>query len=320
MNQTDYTLIEDECGRHPHLAAILKQAKDLPAMATAVVHPTEQHSLRGALASAEYGLIDPILVGPEFRIRATAEEHDLDISQVQVIDTEHSHASAAIAVELCRTRKAGALMKGALETNELLSAVLNPTDGIRGEFRISHVWVMDIPTYHKALIVTDAAINIQPTLAIKRAILINAIQMAKALGLEHPKVAILAAVEMVNPEMPSTIDAAALCKMADRHQLLDGAIVDGPLAFDNAISLEAAITKNIQSPVSGDADILLAPDLEAANILGKQLLYLANAKAAGVVLGARQPIILTSRSETLFGRLTSCALARLIDHQALPGK
>ena len=318
MNNEDQATIEHECKKHPYLAEILKKAQSLPAMSTAIIHPVEHHSLSGAMAAAEFGLISPVLIGPESKIRSTAEEFDIDISQVELVDTEHSHASAAKAVELCRSMHVNALMKGALETNELLSAVLNPQQGIRGEFRISHVWVMDIPTYHKALIVTDAAINIQPPLAIKRAILINAIQMAKALGLEHPKVAILAAVEKVNPEMPSTIDAAALCKMADRHQLLDGAIVDGPLAFDNAISLEAAVTKNIQSPVAGDADVLLAPDLEAANILGKQLLYLANAKAAGVVLGARQPIILTSRSETLFGRLTSCALARLIDQRSLP--
>lgn len=318
MNQNDSNLIHSECDKHPHLASILKQAQALPAMPTAIIHPTEKYSLSGAMAAAEYGLIEPVLVGPEGKIRSAAAEHDIDISQATVVDTEHSHASAAKAVELCKAMKVNALMKGALETNELLSAVLNPQSGIRGEFRISHVWVMDIPTYHKALIVTDAAINIEPPLAVKRSILINAIQMAKALGLEHPKVAILAAVEKVNPEMPSTVDAAALCKMADRHQLIDGAIVDGPLAFDNAISLESATTKNIQSPVAGDADVLLAPDLEAANILGKQLLYLANAKAAGVVLGARQPIILTSRSETLFGRLTSCALARLIDQRSFP--
>lgn len=318
MKLADSNLINAECDKHPHLASILRQAQALPTMPTAVIHPTEKYSLSGAMAAAEFDLIEPVLVGPESKIRATAEEHDIDISQVKVVNTEHSHASAAKAVELCRSMQVKALMKGALETNELLSAVLNPQQGIRGEFRISHVWVMDIPTYHKALIVTDAAINIEPPLAVKRSILINAIQMAKALGIEHPKVAILAAVEKVNPEMPSTVDAAALCKMADRHQLIDGAIVDGPLAFDNAISLEAAVTKNIQSPVAGDADVLLAPDLEAANILGKQLLYLANAKAAGIVLGARQPVILTSRSETLFGRLTSCALARLIDHQSFP--
>ena len=274
MNNEDQATIEHECKKHPYLAEILKKAQSLPAMSTAIIHPVEHHSLSGAMAAAEFGLISPVLIGPESKIRSTAEEFDIDISQVELVDTEHSHASAAKAVELCRSMHVNALMKGALETNELLSAVLNPQQGIRGEFRISHVWVMDIPTYHKALIVTDAAINIQPPLAIKRAILINAIQMAKALGLE--------------------------------------------LAFDNAISLEAAVTKNIQSPVAGDADVLLAPDLEAANILGKQLLYLANAKAAGVVLGARQPIILTSRSETLFGRLPSCALARLIDQRSFP--
>lgn len=311
MNTNERDLVLRETELHPHLGALLRAAQALPAMPVAVVHPVEKHSLSGAMAAAEYGLINPILVGSEFRIRDTAEEHGIDLHGIEIINTEHSHASAESAVALARAGRVQALMKGALETDELLHAVLHKENGIRSEQRLSHVFALDIATYPKLLLITDAAININPDLNTKRSILINAIDLAHALGINTPKVAILAAVEMVKAEMPSTIDAAALCKMADRGQI-KGALLDGPLAFDNAINLEAAQTKGIASPVAGDADILLAPDLEAANILAKQMIYLGNAQAAGILLGARLPVILTSRAETLFGRLLSCALGRML--------
>jgi phosphotransacetylase len=258
-------------------------------------------------------LIIPILVGPTAKIEAIAKLGGIDLGATEIVDAPHSHGSAVKAVELVREGRAELLMKGSLHTDELLSAVVARDAGLRTGRRISHVFIMDVPTYHKVLIVTDAAINISPTLEDKVDICQNAIDLAISLGLEQPKVAILAAVETVTSKMPSTIDAAALCKMADRGQITGG-ILDGPLAFDNAISKRAAEIKGIQSAVSGDPDILLVPDLEAGNMLAKQLSLLANAEGAGLVLGARVPIILTSRSDTVRSRIASCAVAMLAAH------
>ena len=270
-------------------------------------------ALSGAVEAAELGLIVPILVGPLAKIRATAETAGIDLGRFRLVDASHSHASAAKAVELIRDGSAQVLMKGSLHTDELMSAIVARDGGLRTGRRISHAFIMDVPTYHKVLIVTDAAINIAPALEDKVDICQNAIDLATALGRERPKVAILAAVETVTSKMPATLDAAALCKMAERGQITGG-ILDGPLAFDNAISKEAAVTKGIRSDVSGDPDILLAPDLEAGNILAKQLSYLAKADSAGMVLGARVPVILTSRADTVRSRIASCAVAMLVAH------
>ena len=293
---------------HNQLEFFIEEAVKARAVRTAVVHPVEHNGLMGAVEAAERGLIEPILVGPEAKIRATADKFQLNIDGYELIDVEHSHAAAERSVSLIREARAETLMKGDLGTSELLSAVIHKTLGIRTERRQSHIFVLDVPNYHKPLMITDAAINVTPDLLVKRDILQNSIDFCHALGINEPKVAILAAVEKVKPSMQSTIDAAALCKMSDRGQIT-GAILDGPLAFDNAISLQAAIDKHITSPVSGDADILLAPDLESANMLAKQLIYLANAKSAGIALGARAPIILNSRSDGTLARLASCALA-----------
>jgi phosphotransacetylase len=258
-------------------------------------------------------LIIPTLVGPENKIRAVAEEQNLNINDFELINTEHSHAAAEIACEIVKRGEAEALMKGHLGTAELLRAVVHKIKGIRTERRLSHVFVFDIPNYHKPLIITDAAINIVPDLYCKADITQNAIDFCHALGVDVPKLAILSAVEKVKPNIQSTIDAAALCKMSDRGQITGG-LLDGPLAFDNAISQQAAIDKHIVSDVSGDADILLAPDLEAANMIAKQLIYLANAKSAGIALGAKVPIILTSRADKTLARLASCALASHMVH------
>ena len=266
-------------------------------MPTAVAHPCEESALAAAVEAAAKGLIVPILVGPAAKIPELAKEKGIDIGRAQIVDAPHSHGSAAKAVELVREGKAELLMKGSLHTDELLGAVVARETGLRTGRRLSHVFIMDIPTYHKVLIVTDGAINIAPALEDKMDICQNAIDLAISLGVERPKVAILAAVETVTSKMPATLDAAALCKMAERKQIT-GAVVDGPLAFDNAISKEAARIKGIMSPVAGDPDILLAPDLEAGNILAKQLSFLAKADSAGLVLGARVPIILTSRADT----------------------
>jgi phosphotransacetylase len=292
---------------------LLERCRSLQPVPTAVAHPCEASALSGAFEAAKLGLIVPILVGPAARIGATAASAGIDISKLRVIDTEHSHASAAAAVELVRSGEAELLMKGSLHTDELMGAVVSREAGLRTERRISHVFVMDVPTYHKVLLVTDGAINIAPTLEDKVDICQNAIDLARALGRETPKVAILAAVETVTTKMPATIDAAALCKMAERGQIT-GAILDGPLAFDNAISKEAARTKGIKSEVAGDPDILLAPDLESGNILAKQLTFLANADSAGLVLGARVPIILTSRADSVRSRIASCGVAMLAAH------
>jgi len=287
---------------------LIDHVKDWPKIPTAVCHPCSKEALEGALDAAETDLIEPILVGPEAKIRAMAEDLKLDLGPYRLVDALHSHDAAAKAVALCRSGEAEALMKGSLHTDELMSAVVPSATGLRTERRISHVFAMDVPTYPRPLFITDAAVNIYPTLEEKVDILKNAIQLAHALGILQPKVALLSAMETVNPKIPATIDAAALCKMADRGQI-EGALIDGPLAFDNAVSKEAARIKGIVSPVAGEADILLVPDLEAGNMLAKQLTYLAKADSAGIVLGARVPIILTSRADSAEARLASCAVA-----------
>lgn len=292
---------------------LLARCKSLAAIPTAVAHPCESSALTGAIDAAKLGLIIPILVGPKNKIESTAKAAGIDISKFQVVDAAHSHASAVRAVELLREGRAELLMKGSLHTDELMGAVVARDGGLRTGRRISHVFVMDIPTYHKVLIITDGAINIAPTLEDKADICQNAIDLAIALGLKEPKVAILAAVETVNSKMAATIDAAALCKMAERGQI-NGAKLDGPLAFDNAISKQAAQTKGIVSDVAGDPDILLAPDLETGNMLAKQLTFLANADSAGLVLGAKVPIILTSRADSVRSRIASCGVAMLTAH------
>ena len=293
--------------RHERLRALLTRAAGTP-LVTAIAHPCDEIALRTAADAAAAGHIIPLLVGPEEKIRRIALEHKIDISSFRLEPAAHSHAAAARAVELVRTGAARLLMKGSLHTDELLHEVMRPETGLRTGRRLSHVYVMDIPTYPRPLLVTDAAVNITPDLETKRSIVQNAIDLAHILGVATPRVALLAAVETINPAMQATLDAAALCKMAERGQIT-GAILDGPLAFDNAISAAAAAQKNITSPVSGLADILLVPDLEAGNILAKNLTYLANADAAGIVLGAAVPIILTSRADSERTRLASCALA-----------
>ena len=292
---------------------LIEACSQLEAVTTAVAHPCDEASLTAAVEAAEADLIRPVLVGPEAKIRDVAEQFGLDIRPYRLVDAPHSHAAAARAVEIVRAGEAEALMKGSLHTDELMAEVVRKDTGLRTERRISHVFIMDVPTYPKPLAVTDAAINIFPDLETKVDIVQNAIDMAQALGRERPKVAILSAVETVTPKIPSTIDAAALCKMAERGQIT-GALLDGPLAFDNAISKEAAAIKGIRSEVAGDPDILLVPDLEAGNMLAKQLSFLANADAAGIVLGARVPIILTSRADTVRARMASCAVAVLLAH------
>jgi phosphotransacetylase len=292
---------------------LLDRCSNLEAVPTAVAHPCEASALAGAMEAAGKGLIRPILVGPAARIRDVAEQAQVALGDVEIVDTPHSHESAAQAVQLVRAGRAELLMKGSLHTDELMAAVVSREAGLRTERRISHVFVMDVPTYHKTLIVTDAAINIAPTLEDKVDICQNAIDLVNSLGPARPKVAILAAVESVTSRMPATIDAAALCKMAERGQIT-GAVLDGPLAFDNAISKEAALTKGIRSEVAGDPDILLAPDLEAGNILAKQLSFLANADSAGLVLGAKVPIILTSRADSVRARIASCGVAMMAAH------
>jgi phosphate acetyltransferase len=292
---------------------VLERCKNLEPVPTAVVHPCEETALTGAIAAAANGLIVPILVGPAAKIQAIAAQHHIPLGKTRIVDAPHSHAAAAAAVDLVRRGEAELLMKGSLHTDELLGAVVGRDGGLRTGRRISHVFIMDVPSYHKVLLVTDGAINIAPTLEDKADICQNAIDLAIALGVDRPKVAILAAVETVTSKMPATLDAAALCKMAERGQITGGQL-DGPLAFDNAISREAAAIKGIQSAVGGDPDILLAPDLEAGNILAKQLTFLAYADSAGLVLGAKVPIILTSRADSVRARIASCAVAMLTAH------
>jgi len=296
---------------HEKYQRLLDFCKSLPPTPTAVAHPCDESSLRGAVDAAKLGLIAPILVGPRVRITELARRHDLDIGGLQIVDAAYSEESASKAVELVRAGKAEALMKGSLHTDELMAAVVRRETGLRTARRVSHCFVMDVPSYAETLIVTDAAVNIAPTLEDKIDIVQNAIDLAHALHFKEVRVAILSAMETVNPKVPSTIEAAALCKMADRGQITGG-ILDGPLALDNAISLESVKIKKIDSPVAGRANVLVVPDLEAGNMLAKSLSFLANADAAGIVLGARVPIILTSRADSVTTRLASCAVAALV--------
>jgi len=289
---------------------LLARTKEVPPITTAVAHPCDDAALTAVVEAARAGIIRPILVGPANRIRRAAKQAALDLDPYEIEDTPHSHASASRAVELVRLGRAEVLMKGSLHTDELMAEVVRKDTGLRTNRRVSHAFIMDVPTYHKVLTITDAAVNIFPTLDDKRDIVQNAIDFISAIGSERPKVAILSAVETVSSKMPSTIEAAALCKMADRGQI-EGAILDGPLAFDNAISAEAAQIKKITSPVAGDPDILVVPDLEAGNILVKNLTFLSRADAAGIVLGARVPVILTSRADNQRTRMASCAVAAL---------
>jgi len=301
----------------PQFEWLLSAAKGQAAVRTAVVHPCDPVSLGGALEAARLGLIVPVLVGPARKIAAATQTLDGALEAVEIVDVEHSHAAAAEACRLARSGAVAALMKGSLHTDELLEAVIDRDVGLRTDRRISHVFILDVPTYPRPLFLSDAAINIAPDLAIKKDIVQNAIDCAMALGVALPRAAILAAVETVHPRMPATIDAAALSKMADRGQIAGG-ILDGPLAFDNAISAEAAKAKGIVSPVAGQPDILIVPNIEAGNMLAKQLTYLANAQSAGIVMGARVPIMLTSRADGRLSRLASCAAAILVaQHQRL---
>lgn len=310
MNLPEVTISDREL-RYRHLLSIASGLSPIP---IAVAHPCDAESLRGPIQAAEAGLVDPILVGPESKIRAIAEELGLDLRGFRIVDVPHSHASAEAAVALCRDGGVEALMKGSLHTDELMSAVVSRAGGLRTERRISHVFLADVPTYPHPLMITDAAINIAPSLEVKMDIVQNAIDLGHVLSLAQPKVAILSAVETVTSKLKSTLDAAALCKMADRGQI-KGGLLDGPLAFDNAVSLVAAKTKGILSAVAGNADILVVPDLESGNMVAKQLEYLGNALMAGVVLGARVPIVLTSRADTAETRAASCAVAQLMAHR-----
>ncbi len=295
---------------------LIEATRSMKPLKTAVVHPVDEASLLGAAESAREELLEPVLVGPEAKIRQAAAAHNIDIAGFQIVPTEHSHAAAAQAVAMARSGEVEAIMKGALHTDELMHEVVASETGLRTSRRISHVFAIDAPAYPRALFITDAAVNIFPTLADKRDIVQNAIDLVTALGIVTPRVAILSAVETVSPDIKSTLDAAALCKMADRGQITGG-ILDGPLAFDNAVSFEAARTKGIVSPVAGQADILVVPDLEAGNMLAKQLVYLADAEMAGIVLGARVPIILTSRADNTVARLGSSAIALILARSRL---
>ncbi|MGE5452729.1 MAG: bifunctional enoyl-CoA hydratase/phosphate acetyltransferase [Acidobacteriota bacterium] len=297
--------------RNDVFGKLMRACEGLPPIACAVVHPCDHDSLVGAIEAAHQGLIEPILVGPPTKIRSVAEAAGVDISAYRLVAVEHSHAAAEVAVGLAKSGAAQVLMKGSLHTDELMTAVVAASSGLRTSRRVSHVFVMDVPAYPRMLLVTDAAINIAPGIRDKMDIVQNAIDLAHVLGVAQPKVAVLAAVETVNPDMPATIDAAMLCKMADRGQITGG-LVDGPLAFDNAVSVEAAQTKHIVSSVAGQADILMVPNLEAGNMVAKQLQYLAGADSAGIVLGARVPIVLTSRADSVRSRLASAAVSKLL--------
>ena len=319
IGYTDLATPEVIFRRTDVFARLIRSCEGKPPVICAVVHPCDHDSLLGPLEAAKRGIITPVLVGPEAKIREAALAAGADVSACRIVDAEHGRAAAERAVAMARAGEVEALMKGSLHTDELLSAVVPSATGIRTNRRISHVFVMDVPTYPRTLLVTDAAINIAPGLKEKVDIVQNAIDLARILGIAEPKVAILAAVETVNPDMPSTLEAASLCKMADRRQITGG-ILDGPLAFDNAVSEQAARTKKIDSPVAGRADILLVPDLEAGNMLAKQLQYLAGADAAGIVLGTRVPIVLTSRADSVRTRLASTAVMALVAHaRRVPG-
>jgi phosphate acetyltransferase len=300
-------------GSRPHAKyeRLIEVAGKHPPIGTAVVHPCDEVSLESAVEAARLGLLSPVLIGPSARLADVAARARLDIGGFEIVDSQHSHDSAAKGVELVRAGRAEALMKGSLHTDELMGAVVSRNTGIRTARRISHCFVMDVPSHPTAIVISDAAVNIAPTLEEKVDIVQNAIDLAHAMGVTDVRVAILSAMESVNPKVPSTVEAAALCKMADRGQIT-GALLDGPLALDNAISAEAAKIKNIVSPVAGQANVLIVPDLEAGNMLAKSLSFLADADAAGIVLGARVPIILTSRADSLLTRLASCAVAVLV--------
>jgi phosphotransacetylase len=310
MNPATGTTRTTGTGKYEQL---LERCRSLKPVPTAVAHPCEETALAGAIEAGQKGLIAPILVGPAAKIQEIAKKSGLDLGATPIVDAPHSHDAAAAAVALVRKGEAELLMKGSLHTDELLGAVVARETGLRTGRRISHVFIMDVPTYHKVLVVTDAAINIAPVLEDKADICQNAIDLAISLGVKQPKVAILAAVETINSKMPATLDAASLCKMADRGQI-KGGLLDGPLAFDNAISKDAARVKGIASEVAGDPDILLVPDLESGNMLAKQLSFLANADSAGLVLGAKVPIILTSRADSVRSRIASCGVAMLAAH------
>jgi len=310
MTSLPELLFEDKAARYQRLIGLSKGLDPIP---MAVVHPCDVESLGGALEARDAGLIVPVLIGPQEKICAVAAAQGFKLEGATIVDVPHSHEAAAMAVKMAREGQVLALMKGSLHTDELMSAVVKRDGGLRTNRRISHVFLMDLPTYSSRLLITDAAINIEPTLEEKADIVQNAIDMAIMLGTETPKVAILAAVETVHPKMRSTTDAAALCKMADRGQIRGG-LLDGPLAFDNAVSLAAARTKGIRSEVAGRAEILLVPDLESGNMIAKQLEYLAHAVAAGIVLGARVPIVLTSRADNAKTRAASCAIAQVLAH------
>ncbi|MFO1307524.1 MAG: bifunctional enoyl-CoA hydratase/phosphate acetyltransferase [Burkholderiales bacterium] len=299
--------------RNDGFAKLIKRCEGLPPVRCAIVHPCDRDSLLGPLEAARRRIIVPVLVGPEAKIRAVAKAEKIDLAGVEIVPTEHSHAAAEMAVEMARLGQVEALMKGSLHTDELMAAIVPSATGLRTARRVSHVFVMDVPTYPRLLFVTDAAVNIFPTLDDKADIVQNAIDLARTLGIEKPKVAVLSAVETVTSKIESTLHAAALCKMADRGQITGG-VIDGPLAFDNAVSEHAAKAKKIESPVAGRADILLVPDLEAGNMVAKQLQYLAGADAAGIVLGTRVPVVLTSRADTVRTRLASTAVMALVAH------
>ncbi|MCB5191566.1 bifunctional enoyl-CoA hydratase/phosphate acetyltransferase [Methylobacillus arboreus] len=293
------------------LQDLIAYAQTLPTVRTGVVHPCDAVSLGAALEARSLNLIDPLLIGPRARIEAVAGQEGLALDGIEIIDVPHSHAAAAKGAELAAAGEVHAIMKGSLHTDELMSAILPSAAGLRTKRRVSHCFIMQVLTYPRAFIITDAAINIAPDLLAKADIVQNAIDLAAVLGLESPRVALLAAVETVSTHMPATLDAAILCKMADRGQI-SGGVLDGPLAFDNAISIEAAKIKGIRSEVAGAADILVAPDLESGNMLAKQLEYLGNAQSAGIVLGAKVPVVLTSRADPKQSRLASCAVAAIL--------
>ncbi len=295
----------------PHLERLLNAVSNLPSLKTAVVHPVGKAALLGAIEAAKDGLIEPVLIGPEKRINKAAAEAGFDISSYEVIATEHSHDSAKVAVDMAREGTVSAIMKGKLHTDELMSAVVSREGGLRTGRRMSHVFAFDVPTYSRPLFITDAAININPDLETKADIIRNVIDLAHLLAIEAPRVAILSAVETVTSKIESTLHAAALCKMADRGQI-KGALLDGPLAFDNAISEDSVKIKGIKSDVAGKAEVLVVPDIEAGNMLAKQLEYLANAEGAGIVLGAKVPVVLPSRADDAVSRLAACALAVMI--------
>ena len=310
MRHTLPGLPQVQLRRNNRYLELLKACEGLPPLGCAVVHPCSADALRGAIEAAEHELITPILIGPEEKIRSIAAQERLDLTPYRLVPSEHSHHSAELAVAMVWAGEAQTLMKGSLHTDELLAQVVKKVGGLRTERRISHCFLLSVPTFPRPIIITDAAINIQPTLEDKRDIIQNAIDLAHAIGIAEPKVAILSAVETVTNKIPSTLEAGALCKMADRDQITGG-LLDGPLAFDNAIDEQAARTKGIKSPVAGQADILVVPDMEAGNMLAKQLTFMAGAEAAGIVLGARAPIVLTSRADSAQTRLASCAVAVL---------